>query len=251
MINTVLLEPTNITTALVEQVLRAHCPFVKVLKTISCTSELESVVSSFQTDLVIADAKTFFDNQSILNATASYESIVISEIESYAVKAFKHRAVDFILKPIYEEELINAIQNARVLIEEKERKIKDQKTIQQLRRANQQNELIGIPTLEGFEYISIKDIVRCEGLQKCTRLITNKRADIVSSYSIGEFYRMLEPYRFFFTHKSHLINLAKVQSYKKEGTLIMQDHTSVPIAKRRKHEFLRQIKHLGKTSAMH
>ena len=71
-----------------------------------------------------------------------------------------------------------------------------------------ENALVGIPNIEGFDFVFVKEIIRCEGLQKCTRIITTSKTDIISSYNIGEFRKLLEPYHFFSPHKSHLINLA-------------------------------------------
>ncbi len=106
------------------------------------------------------------------------------------------------------------------------------------------NDLIGIPTLEGFDFLFVREIIRCEGLQKCTRIVTTDKTDIVSSYNIGEFRKLLEPYNFFSPHKSHLINLAFIKKYRREGTIILRDNSYIPVSKRRKAEFLNQVIHL-------
>ena len=80
-------------------------------------------------------------------------------------------------------------------------------------------------------------------MQKCTRIITTTKTDIISSYNIGEFKKLLEPYGFFVTHKSHLINLTFVKHYRREGTIILKDNSSVPVSKRRKAIFLKQVIH--------
>ena len=248
MINTILVESKPSTITNLKSLLQKHCPYVQLQTCVPSSKGLDQLMADLKPDLLIADAHTLFTNSTQQLSSISCESILISEVESYAVQAFKYRAVDFILKPIYEDEMIKAIQNVQVLLKEKEQRKKDKQIIAQLQRSSIQSEIIGIPTMDGFEYLPVEEIVRCEGLQKCTRVITRDRHDIVSSYSIGEFYRLLQHYGFFFTHKSHLINLSKIRSYKKEGTLIMQDLSAVPIAKRRKHEFLKQVKHLGRTT---
>lgn len=106
------------------------------------------------------------------------------------------------------------------------------------------NALVGIPNIEGFDFVFVKEIIRCEGLQKCTRIITTSKTDIISSYNIGEFRKLLEPYHFFSPHKSHLINLAFIKKYKREGTILLQDNSSIPVSKRKKNEFLELVIHL-------
>ncbi|MEO1517065.1 MAG: LytTR family DNA-binding domain-containing protein [Bacteroidota bacterium] len=105
-------------------------------------------------------------------------------------------------------------------------------------------QMIGIPTMDGLEVLKVQDIIRCEGLQKCTRIVTVDRSDIVSSYNLGEFRRLLEPYDFFSPHKSYLVNLGFVKKYYKEGTLLMQDDATVPVSRRNKKKFLDRILHV-------
>jgi two-component system LytT family response regulator len=106
------------------------------------------------------------------------------------------------------------------------------------------NELIGIPTMEGYEFIMTNEVIRCEGLQKCTRVITTTKTDIVSSYNIGVFIKLLEPYNFFSPHKSHLINLLFIKRYLREGTIVLKDNSCVPVSKRRKSEFIGRVVHI-------
>ncbi len=116
--------------------------------------------------------------------------------------------------------------------------------LEQLLQEKNVDKLIGIPTLEGFDFIAVKEIIRCEGLQKCTRIVTTSKTDIISSYNIGEFRKLLEPYFFFSPHKSHLINLAFLKKYKREGTIMLRDNACIPVSKRKKSEFLELVIHL-------
>jgi two-component system LytT family response regulator len=52
---------------------------------------------------------------------------------------------------------------------------------------------------------------------------------------------MLEPFGFFKPHKSHLINSRFIVKYFKEGTIVLKDGSTVPLAKRKKHEFIQYI----------
>ncbi len=106
------------------------------------------------------------------------------------------------------------------------------------------HQYLGIPTFEGFEFVTSDEIIRCEGLQKCTRIVLKNKDNIVSSFNIGEFEKMLSNYGFFSTHKSHLINLSCICRYSKDGTLIMCDNSVVPVSRRRKKIFLEQFPHI-------
>lgn len=102
---------------------------------------------------------------------------------------------------------------------------------------------VGIPTIDGMEFLKVEEIIRCEGLRRLTKLHLEGRA-IISSYNIGEFGKLLGPCGFFAPHKSHLINLQYLRSYHVDGTIILRDGACVPLARRRKEAFLRRVRHL-------
>ncbi len=105
--------------------------------------------------------------------------------------------------------------------------------------------LIGIPTIEGMEFINTEKIIRCEGLQKCTLIVTLEKSDIISSYNIGRFAELLKKSGFFSCHRSHLINLQFVKKYTREGYIFFSvDSKPVPLARRKKCAFLSEMRHL-------
>jgi two-component system LytT family response regulator len=52
---------------------------------------------------------------------------------------------------------------------------------------------------------------------------------------------MLESFDFYLTHKSHLINVRLIARYMKEGTVVMEDGSEVPIARRKRDAFLASV----------
>lgn len=105
--------------------------------------------------------------------------------------------------------------------------------------------LVGVPTIEGVEFINTEKVIRCEGLQKCTLIVTTEKSDIISSYSIGKFSELLEEDGFFSCHRSHLINLKYVKKYTREGYIFFSaDSKPVPLARRRRSDFMDQMRHL-------
>jgi two-component system LytT family response regulator len=104
--------------------------------------------------------------------------------------------------------------------------------------------LIGIPTMAGMDFLYAYEIVRCEGLQKSTRIVSTRKTNMISAYNIGEFKKLLEEFGFFSCHKSHLINLMHVKKYTREGFVYLSDNIAIPLARRRRLEFLDQLRHL-------
>lgn len=207
----------------------AHTKFIEPLPCIAfieigtLCSELTSIVH-------------FFSRQNV-------EMILISNDKDYVFKIINMGITGYILKPIEECELEKAMQTAMSRISHKQKFKQGESQFDEILKRFSDKDLIGIPTVSGFEFLYVGDIIRCEGLQRCTRIVTLTKSNIVSAYNLGEFKKILLPYNFFAPHKSHLINLQMIRSYLREGTIIMADQSKVPVARRKRTEFLGLIKH--------
>ncbi|NJM24496.1 MAG: response regulator transcription factor [Bacteroidia bacterium] len=192
--------------------------------------------------LVFADMK-LFNIDSLLELTEGLsnrcEMICLSDRADDAITALRHHVCGFILKPLNAGDIVISVKSAIRNLETQT--IADTPVDQ---AGLPHTRLIGIPTMEGIDFIYVHEIIRCEGLQKCTRVVTMRRKSLISSYNIGEFKKLLDTYGFFMCHKSHLINLMHVKRVTREGFIVLSDAEAVPLARRKRLEFLQQLKHL-------
>ena len=170
--------------------------------------------------------------------------VIVSPNQENAYEAIRFNATGFVLKPIDPIDFLNTLQRVIKNITRKRELESNRKLLQKLNTRLSNNDKIGIPTMDGFDFVRIEDIVRCEAMQRCTLVITENRKSIVSSYNLGEFRKLLEPFGFFSSHKSHLINLNHIREYSREGSILMNDHTSVPVSRRKRGDFLKVVHHI-------
>lgn len=102
------------------------------------------------------------------------------------------------------------------------------------RLKHRQQPILRIPDLQGSVMARIDQVIRCEGLQKCTKVVLCNRPPVISSYNIGVFRDVLSPFNFLSVHKSHLVNSDHIYQYDSDGLLILSDGSSVPVSRRRK-----------------
>jgi len=95
-----------------------------------------------------------------------------------------------------------------------------------------------VPCCKTIEFVIMDEIVYIEGLQNYTKLQLVDGSDHISTKNIGYYRERLSDSNFFPCHKSFLINVDRIIRYHKQGTVEMVDGTSIPIARRRKEEFL-------------
>ncbi len=166
------------------------------------------------------------------NDLRSYYLVCTSMLKEHAYEAYQIKASGFLLKPIKRSEVINLLGEVV------------SKTIGEDLQEEEQNRpdrLIGIPKVDGFDFIPVDSIIRCEGLQSYTRIILEDSNDIITSNNIGKVRKKLAKYGFFSPHKSYIINLSKIIRYSREGVIILNDQSQVPLARRRKDAFFKKF----------
>lgn len=229
--------------------LSRYCPDITVI------DEAESVATGLQKiqlqqpDLVFLDIEmpdgTGFDLLQKLSSI-NFKIIFVTAYEEYAVKAFKFSAVDYILKPVDKDELIEAVKKAEVAIEKENLELKLKTLFLNIENTKNQPRKLVLRTSERIYSIDISDIIRCESDKNYTEFFLNDGKKLLVSITLKEYDEMLSPYGFFRSHQSHLINLRYFDHYLKSdgGMAIMKDKSSVPVSSRKKDELLILIEKL-------
>lgn len=215
---------------------------ISVVSIINSSQQAKEQIERLNPDLIFMDVNMpHLNGFDVLESLThlDYEIIFVTGYDDYALSAFKFSAAGYILKPIDIDHLSATISRAIDRLRNKKSAENNQILLQNLNSS--QVKRIGIPTMEGLDFALISDIIRCEATMKCTKVIIENEDTIISSYSIGEFVKMLSDYGFYAVHKSHLVNIDKIKKYQKDGTITMSDGSLVPLARRRKQDFLNVI----------
>lgn len=171
--------------------------------------------------------------------------VFISAHKDYAVKAFKHNAVDFLLKPIDFNAIIIAIYKVIKRIE-MERAFQNQKinNINTLNPISQTNDYVAVASLEKIELIPMTEIIFCKADGKYTVFVLSNGNKIMSSRNLGEYGAILDNSYFFRIHNSYIINLRHISKIlKKDGYFCeLSNGAILPVAKRRQDDFNKFIK---------
>lgn len=174
-----------------------------------------------------------------------FEVIFTTAYEKYAVQAFRFSAIDYLLKPVNQEDLVEAVGKLSLKkpADELSRKLETLlDNMEQLKQYTPPKKII-VPTIKGFELLPVIDIIRCQSDINYTTIFMKDRQKLVVAKTLKEFEDMLEEYNFFRVHNSHLINLAYVKSYNKGkgGSVLMIDNSEIDVSTRRKNDLLRKL----------
>ena len=168
----------------------------------------------------------------------SCEIIFITAYDSYALKAFKYSAVDYLLKPLNIEELRLAIKKARQKIGQNDLNVQLKQLIENFNKSPLNK--IALPVDSEIRFVDVNEIMYCNARGPYTCIHTSFNKTLMTSRTIGEYEDLLPKESFFRVHNSFLINMRFIARYIKGrgGVLEMQDGTKIEVATRRKEEFL-------------
>src|SRR5690606_34287823 len=186
--------------------------------------------------------KTGFDVLSSISFN-DFSLIFTTAFEQYAVDAFKFSAIDYLLKPIGREEFDCALRKA--FERQKQNQLSERISVLLSHLSDVKiAKRISIPSKDGYNFIHIADIVRCEADINYTHIFTRDRKKFTVAKPLKYFEGLLVPYGFFRIHNSHLVNLDCVKSYAKSGYITLMDNMRLDVSLRRKEEFLKVCKGL-------
>jgi len=95
-----------------------------------------------------------------------------------------------------------------------------------------------VPTFQTYEIIDTKDIIAIQAYENYSKLQLSQNRHYISTQAFGKFVEMLEPFNFYQCHKSFIVNIDLIKRYYKSGEVEMDNGIKIPVARRRKEEFL-------------
>lgn len=163
-----------------------------------------------------------------------FDVIFTTAYDQYAIKAFQYSAMNYLLKPITEKNIVKAIS----IWEKRREKTSTQQwelLQDQLKYQNKECTKIALPTGVGYQIVEIQNIVRCQSDSNYTYIFCKDEIKILISRTLKEIEELLLDHGFVRVHQSHLINPQFVKGILKQdgGSLIMHDEVEIPVSRQK------------------
>ena len=171
----------------------------------------------------------------------NFQVIFVTAYNEYALAALKKSAIGYVLKPVDDEQLQEAVSKAIAAIDQSMQLESNNKLIEILTDTISNKNKIIVPTAKGLSFIPQDEVLQLEGYEGYTKFHLSNKTELLSSYNLGKFEGFLGKV-FFKCHKSHIVNLEKVRSFENEGYLVLENGNRVPISKANKKAFLELFK---------
>ena len=172
----------------------------------------------------------------------NFEIIFTTSYDQYALKAIRFSAIDYLLKPVDEEELRAAVKK---VVHRSQKPMAQQLEIlmQKLHQPSTPISRIAMPTMEGLQMIAVNSITSCESDSNYTILHLKHSKKLVVSRTLKEIEELLEDHSFVRVHRCYIANLNEVEKYVKGegGYLVMSDGSTIDVARNKKEVLLKKL----------
>ena len=225
-----------------KNMLARYCPDVIVAGEAGSVVDGYKLVNSSAPDLVFLDIEMPGHNGFDLLEMYSdipFKVIFTTAYDKYAVKAIKFSALDYLLKPVDVDELIAAVSRVKSSNKKEPGQAKYETLLNNIKSDNRRKK-VAISDIEGFIFVYVDEIVRCESDSNYTYIFLTNKKKITASKTLREFEDLFSEENFFRVHRSHLINIDHLKKYIKGegGFALMSDDSKVEVARRKKPEFM-------------
>jgi two-component system, LytTR family, response regulator len=225
--------------------LENYCPQVEVQASFDNPAEGIAYLRLNPPNLLFLDIEmpmlNGFDVLEELGRNLPFDIIFITAYDNFGIQAVKFSALDYLLKPVQNKELKEAIDKH---LQKSQQKIPAEQIDMLISNVNAEKKgkvgKIALASKESIEFVEPMEIICCEANSNYTNVHLSEGRKKVISKTLKEFEDMLAPYQFFRPHNSYLINLRRVKEFIRGdgGYMIMENKMEIPVSKNRREELM-------------
>lgn len=177
----------------------------------------------------------------------SFDIIFTTAYSNYAVQAFKLSAIDYLMKPIEEEDLKNAINRFRKKNKDENRALNYAVLMENLNRKT--NTRLAVPSGNAIKFIELDDILFLKGEGSYTEINFTNDTKLIVSRTLKNFDTVFsENNQFIRCHKSFVVNTKFILEYVKGdgGYLLMNGNHHISVTADRADDILKMMNFISR-----
>lgn len=241
-IKAILIDDETNALEVMEWLLKTYCPEVDIIGQFQDGELALQHLPALQPDVVFLDVEMpklngfeFLEKVKVRN----FDVVFTTAYDKFAVRAFKYAALNYLLKPVDPDELIQTIKR----ISEDKKSVRQEQMellFQNLINKDIQPERIALSTTDGVIFAYTKEIVYCKAESNYTTIILENGKKILVAKTLKEIDETLAGKDFFRVHKSFLVNVQHITRFVRGegGYIVMPDGTQITVARERKDDFM-------------
>lgn len=234
-IQALLVEDNAFMATVLSDLLIQHPTDIAVLGIANTGKEALQLIASRKPDVVFLDIElpdmTGFELLQQVD-DINFQTIFTTSHSHYAIKAFRFNALDYLIKPIRESELDEAIKR---FMKSSSNSIEVKNALVNLKSQSVENQKLLLATQNGTLRLPLKQITHIEGERNYSYIYLSNGSRELSSKNLAYFEEILTDKSFFRCHRSYLVNRYHIETLKKD-LFILKNGLEIPISRRKKTE---------------
>ena len=236
MLKAVIIDDEENARRVLSALLQRYCPALKVVDSVHSIVLGEEAIKKHQPDVVFLDIEMPLGSGFDLLAKfpdSPFSVIFVTAHDNYVLRALRCSAVDYLLKPIIVEELVEAVGKI------KPAPLQQNTNVQTLLTNKEKLSKIALPSKGGFVFRNLNEIIYCKADSNYTIFHLVDGEIIMASKTLKEFENLLEGTHFFRIHDSQIINTDHIEKYQPDkSSVLMKNGIELLVSRRRKKDFL-------------
>lgn len=226
--------------------IKTFCKEIKILDAFTNPEEAISAINYLKPDCVFLDIEMpKIDGFQLLSHLKyrDFDLVITTAYDNYALTAFREDAIDYLLKPIDNDDLVKVV-----------RKITKNKVNKQLGfslkdlipQAEKKSKKIAIPLTGKIVFLNIDDVCYCKSDGNYTTIFLQNGEKHLYSKKIKDVYEIFNSDDIIRVHQSYLVNVNYIKEYiKSEGYyLILENNKTIPVSKPNRGFILEAMKNI-------
>lgn len=223
--------------------LEMYCENVEVVAVCNSAKEGLQAINKEKPNLVFLDIEmpwmNGFEMLNCLGDNIDFDVVFVTAYDQYAIRAFKVKAQDYLLKPVDKDDLISCIER----INGSSLQFNQEKLTGLLREMDKPiaAKRILLHTKNAIEIVNQVDINYLQADSNYCNVYTMDGKRVMVTKTLNTIEKLLDKETFLRIHRSHTININSVKKIESEDgafDVVLKDGTILPVSRRRKEDLL-------------
>lgn len=168
-----------------------------------------------------------------------FDLIITTAYDNYALRAFKAKAIDYLLKPIDTDDLLASVAKIRVHKENNNLGVDFEKILTGM-VPKKESKRVPLVFSGKTIFVNSEDIIYCKSNGNYSEIFFKKQKKEMLSKKLKEVEALINNDDFFRVHKSYLVNVNYIKEFvKSDGHyLILENEITIPVARLKKNDLL-------------
>ncbi len=241
MIRTIIIDDEKTARDVLTGYLEKYCNDIEVVAMADSGRAALQLIQQYQPDLIFLDVEMpGGDAFALLKSLPqiNFHTIFVTAHPEYAVNAFRFNAVDYLIKPLSIDELLEAVERVREMMKGKPDLTGLMNLLKNPWKEGELPDRLVIQDRQGSHVLNIRDIIYCESDAYATLFYLSDQRRFCSTRNLKHFENLLDKHSFLRIHNEFMINLHYLDSYSSQDeTVYLVNRQNLPLGNTYKKRF--------------